>query len=340
MDEKDKEILEIIQFEFPLCRAPWAAAGSRVSLSPGEVVDRVSSLRRDGYIREISGVFDCVSLGYSQTLAACSVPAEHLDRAGRTVAEHPGVGHCYGRNADYNLWFTLAVSPLSRIGLEKTLEKLAGLVAATGFMNLPAARRFKLSAVFDRSGRIVDIGETVKDKNRQQRDVPCDEDRKAVRALQVDLPAVADPFAEVAAAEGIASEDILLERAERFQASGIMRRYAAMVSHLAVGVISNAMVVWDVDRFRLEEAGMTAAKDPAVSHCYARPACPDWPFSLYTMVHGRRPDDVNIAVERIAAAVDLDGDTDRKILWTGKEYAKRRVRLFTSAEGQWEDLNW
>ncbi len=336
MDEKDAEILDLIQRGVPLVRDPWSAIGSRVSLPPPAVAERITAIRSGGRIREISGIFDCVSLGYSQALVALRIPRERRDAAGETVAVHPGVGHCYARDGEYNLWFTLAVSPESGFGLAGTARRLSELVSASGSMLLPTLQRFKLSTIFMPSGEVADPADAPGRGAPPVPAVPGAEDRRAVRALQTDLPAVPDPFARVAAGEGIASADVLLETAAAFTGTGRMRRYAAVVYHRAMGAVANAMVVWRVDSSRLAAAGAAAAGDPAVSHCYARPAYPDWPFSLYTMVHGSSAAEVGRAVARIARSAALDHDDGRRVLWTSGEYAKRRVKLFTPAEAAWE----
>lgn len=336
MDEKDAEILDLVQRGIPLVRDPWSAIGSRVSLSPPAVAERISALRAGGRIREISGIFDCISLGYSQALVAFRIPRERRDAAGETVATHPGVGHCYARDGEYNLWFTLAVSPESGFGLAGTVQRLADLVSASGSMLLPTLQRFKLSTIFRPSGEVADLADAPGRGAPPAPMIPGTEDRRAVRALQTDLPASPDPFTRVAAGEGIASAAALLETAAAFKGAGRLRRYAAVVYHRAMGAVANAMVVWRVDPARLAAAGAAAAGDPAVSHCYARPVYPDWPFSLYTMVHGTSATDVNRALERIARSAGLDDEEGRRILWTTGEYAKRRVKLFAPAEAAWE----
>lgn len=332
MDKKDEEILEIIQRGIPLVREPREKIGEMTGTVASEVERRVCALRENGCIRDISGIFDCISLGYSQSLVAFKIPADKLDAAGAEIVRHPGIGHCYGRDATYNLWFTLATSPFSTIGLEGTVEKLADSVSALGALILPTLKRYKLSTIFGKTGEVANGVSSSKQGGSPV--IPNQEDQQVIRALQVDLPHSSSPFQTVAAKENVPVE-LLLEKALQFQNTGKLRRYAAVVYHRAMGARSNAMVVWNIDPSRMDAAGVAAAGDSSVSHCYSRPVFKDWPYGLYTMIHGQSDEDVNRSVERIAASADI-AEVDRKILWTTKEYVKRRVHLFVEAELAWE----
>jgi DNA-binding Lrp family transcriptional regulator len=86
------------------------------------------------------------------------------------------------------------------------------------------------------------------------------------------------------------------------------------------------MVCWVVPENRIEEVGRLAATYPQVSHCYQRPPRPpDWPYTLFTMVHGRSRAEVEAVAENIAAA---SGIRDCVILYSLKEYKKERVKYF------------
>ena len=87
-------------------------------------MERTSRLLRERIIREITPIFDTTALGYSSMLVAASVDAENPHRAAAVINEHPGVSHNYLRNHDFNLWFTIATAPDSRLGLDGTLEVL------------------------------------------------------------------------------------------------------------------------------------------------------------------------------------------------------------------------
>jgi hypothetical protein len=74
----------------------------------------------------------------------------------------------------------------------------------------------------------------------------------------------------------------------------------------------------------------------AVSHCYERPIYPDWPFSIFTMVHGRSTDE---CTEILAAIARTTGITQYRALYSTREWKKTRVRYFTPEIPDWERAN-
>jgi len=325
----DRLLLGRIEARVPLVREPYAQIASETGLTEAELLAHLAALRSPGgIVREISGVFDAPALGYEQALVALAVPPERRDRAGRAVAAHPGVSHAYGRSGTYNLWFTLACSPASRLGLDATAGLLAEQCQASRRLLLPALRRYKLHV------RLAGADPPTAAAPVPPRRPPelTDAHRRAIRALQDDLPNRPDPFAPPAERASL-DPDMLLVLGADFLAAGWMRRYAAVLRHRAAGAAANVMVAWRVPAGRADEAGALAAAVGAVSHCYLRPEGPDWPYTLYTMIHGRSRDDCARAVAQVAHAAGL---SQRAELWTEAEYAKRRVRLFDEAEASWE----
>jgi DNA-binding Lrp family transcriptional regulator len=141
-----------------------------------------------------------------------------------------------------------------------------------------------------------------------------------VVVLQQDLPVVDEPFAELAAQAHMSQEE-LLDHARRLLRSGVMRRFASVLGHRRAGYVSNAMVCWNVGADRLDEIGLRLSTDPKISHCYSRPAFPDWPYSLYTMIHCHDENELAATIERLAR---LSGVSDYRALRTIREYKKSR----------------
>lgn len=342
MDPVDRQLLNRIQSAVPLTPRPFAEIADDLSGEEADVIRRVTALRKGGVIREISAIFDAISLGYRQALVAMSVPPDSLDRAGQRSAGHPGVSHCYGRAGEINLWLTLAISPRSSLGLDGSATLLARLVGATTHMVLPTIRRYKLQVRFD-----METGQAAPTEKGTDSEVlpkaghgACplpltDAQLRAIRALQINLPATVEPFVEVAAAEGLGVDELLAAGRE-FLADGRMRRYAAVLHHRAAGGKANLLVAWRADDELADAAGPRAAQVAGVSHCYLRPAGPNWPYTMYTMIHGRSEQDCRLAVDEIIATTELG---DHVELWTTAEYKKRRVPLFGPDEAEWERQN-
>lgn len=338
-DPFDRKLLSAIQSRVPLVRQPYAELAAQLECPEERVLERMEALRfREGVIREIAAIFDAAALGYRQALVAFRVPGDRLEQAGRAVAAHPGVSHCYGRRNEYNLWFTLAVSPHSGLGLEGSARRLAELTGATSHRVLPTLRRYKLDVRFgaeedEETPRPASAAPPGRPRGEPAR--LSDRQVQAVRALQVDLPIQRDPFAPLARQAGMETDE-LLAMGNEFLAQGVMRRYSAVLHHRAAGAAANVMVVWKVDDARADAAGAAAAQVPAVSHCYLRPTCEDWPWGLYTMIHGRNQQDCAMSIDEIVTTTGLGEHME---LWTETEYKKQRVRLFNSAEQEWEEEN-
>ena len=112
-----------------------------------------------------------------------------------------------------------------------------------------------------------------------------------------------------------------------------MRRFAAVMNHRSAGFKANAMGVWAVPDEQLDEIGPQMAGFAAVSHCYRRPTYDDWPYSVFTMVHGRSARDCEATIDAIRTETGVD---EYCLLWSIKEYKKVRVQLLHARLGRLE----
>jgi len=149
-------------------------------------------------------------------------------------------------------------------------------------------------------------------------------DKKIIRALQEDFPISPEPFKQIAENLDI-SEKVLLDRIQFFLDSGIMRRFGATLRHHQVGFKYNAMVVWKIPTTYSKEVGHRMAQFSEVSHCYERPTYPDWPYNLFTMIHGTSKDECFNIAKKIALAV---GFFDYELLFSSHELKKVSMKYF------------
>ena len=163
--------------------------------------------------------------------------------------------------------------------------------------------------------------------------VLTDREIAAIRVAQQDLPLVPRPFA-VQAEQVDMTEDELLDILRSFIDRKLMRRFAAVMNHRSAGFKANAMGVWAVPEDDLEEVGPRMAEFAAVSHCYRRPTYEDWPYTVFTMVHGRTARDCEDTIDAIVTETGVDEYT---LLWSVKEYKKTRVMYFTPDWAAWRD---
>jgi DNA-binding Lrp family transcriptional regulator len=155
----------------------------------------------------------------------------------------------------------------------------------------------------------------------------------AIRVVQEDLPLVERPFAEQGREIGVGEGEVL-DLIMSFKDRKLMRRFAAVMNHRSAGFKANVMGVWAVPEDRLDEVGPTMAGFALVSHCYRRPTYDDWPYSVFTMIHGKSARDCETTMAAIEAET---GVSEHCTLWSVKEYKKVRVRYYTDEWDAWTD---
>jgi DNA-binding Lrp family transcriptional regulator len=157
----------------------------------------------------------------------------------------------------------------------------------------------------------------------------CDVDRRVLAILQGGFPRSQTPYKDMAERAGIGVEELLAALAD-WKQSGKLRRIGSIVDHFKVGLSGGAMVVWRVEPERIEQVGTMLASFKQVSHAYERDTAENWPFTLYTMVHGNDPVEVEQTVERMRQAC---GVSDYRILKTVRELKKVPPTYFPDSEG-------
>ncbi|MEA2423690.1 MAG: siroheme decarboxylase, partial [Thermoleophilaceae bacterium] len=138
-----------------------------------------------------------------------------------------------------------------------------------------------------------------------------------------------------AAAEVGVSTQAFLEHLEGMKERKILRRVAAILYHRRAGFSANGMGVWRVPDDQILEVGGQMAAVRGVSHCYQRPTYEDWPYSVFTMAHGRSKEECDAILDSIADEHDLHGE-DRATLYSSTEYKKIRLHYFTPDYAEWE----
>ncbi len=331
-DQTDRWLLNELQYRLPLARRPWDELGARRGLEGAAVLEHVVRLKRAGVIRQIGPIYDTAALGYASVLVAARVPDERIEASARVVSGHPGVSHNYRRDAAYNLWFTLAVPPAEHLSAH--LKTLAAAAGFDSYVPLPALRTFHIGVRLDMTGkggaarRVRHPAGTDAATHVPRKPVILNEgDRKIVRVTQNDLPLVAEPFDGMCRQLAMPFE-ALTRWMRQMQATGVMRRFAAILRHESAGFVAKGMVVWRVPDAAVVRAGNIAATFDQVSHAYQRPAHTDWPYNLYTMVHARSRGACATIVERIAAELGPLGVTEHRVLYSTRQYKKTRVRYF------------
>jgi DNA-binding Lrp family transcriptional regulator len=336
LSDIDRDLLNAVQWDFPLTARPFATLGERLGVPETEVRDRIERVKAAGVLRQLSAIFDTRALGYQSALVAAQIDPDRIDEAAATISEHPGVSHNYKRNHAYNLWYTLATPPGD--DFDAHLDALHRASGATVTRKLPTLTLYKIGVKLDMTGRTAADAKTevlAHERPERRAEMPAPDlsplEMRTIAVVQNDLPVVERPFAAQAAEIGC-TEDDLLATLESFLERKLMRRFAAVMNHRSAGFKANAMGVWVVPEDRLAEIGPQMAGFAAVSHCYRRPTYEDWPYTVFTMVHGRSARDCEATIEAISAETGID---EHALLWSVKEYKKTRVRYFTDDWSAW-----
>ncbi len=336
MDKINQELLNIIQKDFPIVKRPYREIGLRLDITEEEVMDRLKFLKGD-VIRQISAIFDTRSLGYKSSLVAAKVDADKIDEAVKVINQHPGVSHNYKRNHDFNMWFTIALPSNSKLGLEKTVEVLGKMAGVESIRILPTLKIFKIGVQLDMTGKETKTKSELPAYSGKKRKIEIqpltEKEIEMIRVLQKDLEITPEPFKTLAEEARVTVKE-LLDQAKVFNETGQMRRFAAVLYHRNAGFKANGMVVWKVPQEIQEEIGFKMAAYRAVSHCYLRPTYLDWPYNIFTMVHGRDEIEVKELLDMIEKEMNI---TERYVLYSTKEYKKTRVQYFTPEIEEWEE---
>jgi siroheme decarboxylase len=334
LDDLDKRLLNLMQGQFPIAPRPYQHVAAEAGIPEAEVMARVQYLLDERIIRQVTPIFDTRALGYASMLVAAKVDPEKPWRAANIINEHPGVSHNYLRNHEFNIWFTIATEPDSPLGLEGTLEALAELAGAESVRQLPTLKLFKIRMDLEMEAGTEALAKAAEAAAPAEiGPQPYDEfDRDVIRALQGDMPVISEPYAPAAAELGI-PQSLLLEHLQGMQERRLLRRVAAILFHRRAGFSANGMGVWNVPDERIMELGMRMASFRGISHCYQRPTYADWPYSVFTMAHGRSKEECDAILESIAADTGVE---DRAILYSSTEFKKIRLLYFTDDYRAWE----
>jgi DNA-binding Lrp family transcriptional regulator len=324
------ELLSIIQKRFPLVSKPFAVIAEELGTDEETIIELISEEKNNKIIRQISPIFDTKRLGYSSSLVSFKVRREDIGKAVDAINSHPGVSHNYEREHTFNIWFTLAVSPDSKFGLKKTVEILAEEANAIEYIMLPTLKLFKISVKLDTTGNDAKKETVVKPNKKSIELTPLH--HRVIALSQNDIPIVSEPFKDIVDELGL-TYDAFFSILNELKDAGVMRRFAGILNHRKAGFNANAMVVWDVDDEKGEEIGKKAAEFSAVSHCYLRPKYPNWPYNLFTMVHGKTTEETNGIIREMADEIP---HFSRRPLYSTREFKKVRIKYFSPEFEEWE----
>ena len=323
MNELGRQFINRYQGNFPLQELPFDIVGTEFGVAADEIIAVVRELLDEGLLSRFGPLYDAASMGGSITLAAMSVPRENYEEVTGIVNALPEVAHNYEREHRLNMWFVIATETPEQ--LQQALDRIEQ-EANLPVYNFPKLQTFYLGLWLElgADGRV--DTRPVPGPLKQGGMIIDDLDRRIVQYTQAGLPLTSAPYAEVAEACGCNTQAVL-ERMQRMQDSGVIRRIGAIPNHYRLGLTANGMSVWDVEDERLLELGSRVGRLEFVSHCYERPRHPPlWPYNLFAMIHGHDRDEVMRKRDQV---LDLLGDSCRKhdVLFSRRILKKTGLRL-------------
>ncbi len=305
IDEVDAALIDGYQSGFPVIERPFRQVGSELGIGEAEALRRVERLRDSGIFRRFGAVLNPPVIGAS-TLAAVQAPGDRFEEIAETINGYRQVNHNYRRDHEWNMWFVVTAATL-----ERREEIITEIESETGcaVLVLPMLTDYYIDLEFpvvnsDRFAR-ESVASTSVDATRISETAAADLsalDRRLILEIQDGFPLSKTPYRDVAVAVDAPVEDILAS-IEKLSADGCIKRIGCVVNHIVTGFDSNCMVVWDVPDEDLDEYGEAVGRLPYVTLCYHRPRRPDldWPYNLFTMIHGRDQDAVDAKVDELAS---------------------------------------
>ncbi|WP_138004747.1 siroheme decarboxylase subunit beta [Halalkalirubrum salinum] len=305
IDDVDAELIDSYQSGFPIERHPFARVGAELGVSEDEALARVEQLREAGVFRRFGAVLNPPVIG-SSTLAAVRAPDERFEEIAEVINGYRQVNHNYRRDHEWNMWFVVTAG--SRETRDEILSEIESRTGCS-VLALPMLTDYYIDLEFpvvndDRFAR-ESIESTTVDATRISEDATGDltpTEADVLLAIQDGFPLSLTPYDDIADTIDVPVEAVLAA-IERLQDDGCIKRIGCIVNHIVTGFQNNCMVVWDVPDDELDDYGEAVGSLPYVTLCYHRPRRPeqDWPYNLFTMIHGREAEAVDEKIDELAA---------------------------------------
>lgn len=308
------------QRDFPLLARPYDAIGAASGLDGEQVRAALRQGLAQGDISRIGGVFG-IGAGGAGMLCAMQVAPREVDSVAARITAEPGVNHNYARAHRLNLWFVVTASDQAQLhACVDRIEHDTG----HGALRLPMRRAYRIDLGFDLFGAPGAARAATNDAP-----AVAFEHRALAARLELGLPLVTRPYAELGAALGL-REDQVIATLRRWCEHGTLRRLGVVLRHHEFGIAANAMTVFALPEDAADDAGAALARQRGVTLCYRRAPAAGWPYTLYCMVHGREPAAVRALIDAATHNAGLDR-YPREVLFSTQRYKQTGARYFAGA---------
>ena len=108
LDAVDRQIIDKLQGDFPLCERPYAETAERLGIGEDDLLARLQRLLDAKVLTRFGPMVQIERMGGAFVLAALKVPEARYDEVTAQVNALPQVAHNYRREHALNMWFVLA----------------------------------------------------------------------------------------------------------------------------------------------------------------------------------------------------------------------------------------
>ena len=147
MTRLERDLLNVVQNEFPLDPRPFSTIARKLNISEKTCLSMLRRLKTAGILRSIRPLISWHALGLKTVLVGMSVEPQQLNAVAQAINRIDGVTHNYGRDGARNLWFTLIYNSTREKKL--LLDRLRRKKGVHDLREFAAEKTYKLGLVLD-----------------------------------------------------------------------------------------------------------------------------------------------------------------------------------------------
>ena len=118
----DRQIIDELQGDFPVCSRPYAEAAARLGLTEETLIAALNRLLETRVLTRFGPLFQIERNGGAFVLAALAVPEADYAQVTEQVNALPQVAHNYRREHALNMWFVLATE--TQAGIPEAIAEI------------------------------------------------------------------------------------------------------------------------------------------------------------------------------------------------------------------------
>ncbi len=334
MDEKDRLLLTYLQSGLPLTPRPFDVWSAKIGVDAAEILVRIQRLKKERAFDGISGILDSRSLHYQSAWVAMQFRAEDPSVHCEALWQHPGVIYGCERDHEFNVWFFITAPAGHDLELHvRCLGKIAG---AQRTLFLPVQKVFKGTDFLNAldAETFPAVNERFEKQQAEESQNWTTEEIGMIRRLQEPFPLTDEPYGKIAADLGV-TEAQALERIKSLMKRGSLKRIGSFLKSVTLAKGVRTLAVWQIPEEKLERIGSEIAGSREVLYADQRPAFPEFPYSLYTMIRAGTLAELEVLTRHMQ---DHIGKWPCRVLGTTREFKKEKMRYFPKElEGWWRE---